>query len=294
MTNLNLLNEENQSIIQNIQKALSEGNTFKKVSLCDPIPTSEDIKRVILPFDNKRSAPVSKFKSFLARKLAEKFTRAVNKDTEIIGLENALGISGGAVITSNHYNPTDSTPIRILAGHMSKAKELHISIQESNVFMKGAFGFLMKNCNTHPFSRNAEYMIKNLKPALKDILENGALLLIYPEEEMWFNYKKPRPFRDGAYHYAALFGVPVIPTFTEMRTLEGERDKDGFLPVKHILHVLPPIYPDKNLSIRENRVIMQTKDYNLKKKCYEDVYGKPLDYSFNPERDIAGISPDRK
>ena len=156
--------------------------------------------------------------------------------------------------------------------------------------MTGAFGFLMKNCNTHPFSANSEYMIKNLKPALKQILENGSLFLIYPEQEMWFNYKKPRYLRDGAYHYAAYFGVPIIPTFTEMVTIDGKRDADGFLPVKHILHILPPIYPDKNLSLRENRTIMQTKDYNLKKKCYEEVYNTPLDYSFNPERDIAGLA----
>ena len=292
MTNFDFISEEKQAIIKNMEIALAEGNTFKKVSLGDPTPTDEDIKRIILPFDNKRTSPVSKFKSFLARKLAEKFTREVNRDTEIVGLENALSVSCGAVITANHYNPTDSTPIRILAGHMSKSKELHISVQESNVFMKGAFGFLMKNCNTHPFSRSAEYMIRNLKPALGDILGSGALLLIYPEEEMWFNYKKPRLLRDGAYHYSALFGAPIIPTFTEMRTLKGERDSDGFLPIKHILHVLPPIYPDKNLSVRENRAIMQTKDYNLKKKCYEEVYNKPLDYSFDIKNDIAGIYPD--
>ena len=81
---------EKQVIIENIEKALTEGNTFKKVSLGDPIPSDEDVKSKILPFDNKRSAPVSKFKSFLARKLAEKFTRAVNKDTEIIGLEKRI------------------------------------------------------------------------------------------------------------------------------------------------------------------------------------------------------------
>lgn len=292
MKNFDFISEEKQIIIKNIAKALSEENTFKKVSVNDPIPTEEDIKRTILHFDNKRTSPVSKFKSFLARKLAEKFTREVNRDTEIVGLENALSVSGGAVITSNHYNPTDSTPIRILARHMSKSKVLHISVQESNIFMNGVFGFLMKNCNTHPFSRSAEYMIKNLKPAIKDILDRDALFLIYPEEEMWFNYKKPRPLRDGAYHYSALFDTPIIPTFTEMITLDGERDADGFLPIKHILHVLPPIYPDKNLSVRENRVIMQTKDYNLKKECYESVYNKPLDYSFDIKNDIAGIYPD--
>lgn len=294
MNELDILTEEKRAIIKNIESALEKNDTFAKVSVNDPTPSDEDIKRIILPFDNERSSPVSKIKAFLARKMAEGFTKKVNKNTEIVGLENALGIRGSAIVTSNHYNPTDSTPIRILAKHLNKEKRLHISIQESNVFMTGTFGFLMKNCNTHPFSRNAEYMVKNLKPALEKILKNDSLLLIYPEQEMWYNYKRPRELRDGAYHYAALFGIPVIPTFTEMVTLDGERDADGFLPIKHILHILPPIYPNTSLSVRENRTHMQTIDYILKKKCYEDVYGVKLDAPFDLKRDIAGLVPDAR
>ena len=294
MNEIDHLSNEKIRIIKNIEAALERNDTFAKVSVNDPTPSDEDIKRIILPFDNERASYVSKIKAFLARKMAEGFTKKVNKSTEIVGLENALGIRGSAIVTSNHYNPTDSTPIRILAKHLNREKKLHISVQESNIFMTGAFGFLMKNCNTHPFSRNAEYMVKNLKPALEKILKNDSLLLIYPEQEMWYNYKRPRELRDGAYHYAALFGIPVIPTFTEMVTLDGERDADGFLPIKHILHILPPIYPNTSLSVRENRTRMQTIDYILKKKCYEDAYGVKLDAPFDLKRDIAGLVPDAR
>lgn len=294
MNEIDHLSNEKIRIIKNIEAALERNDTFAKVSVNDPSPSDEDIKRIILPFDNERASYVSKIKAFLARKMAEGFTKKVNKSTEIVGLENALGIRGSAIVTSNHYNPTDSTPIRILAKHLNREKKLHISVQESNIFMTGAFGFLMKNCNTHPFSRNAEYMVKNLKPALEKILKNDSLLLIYPEQEMWYNYKRPRELRDGAYHYAALFGIPVIPTFTEMVTLDGERDADGFLPIKHILHILPPIYPNTSLSVRENRTRMQTIDYILKKKCYEDVYSVKLDAPFDLKRDIAGLVPDAR
>ena len=294
MNEIDHLSNEKIRIIKNIEAALERNDTFAKVSVNDPTPSDEDIKRIIVPFDNERASYVSKIKAFLARKMAEGFTKKVNKSTEIVGLENALGIRGSAIVTSNHYNPTDSTPIRILAKHLNREKKLHISVQESNIFMTGAFGFLMKNCNTHPFSRNAEYMVKNLKPALEKILKNDSLLLIYPEQEMWYNYKRPRELRDGAYHYAALFGIPVIPTFTEMVTLDGERDADGFLPIKHILHILPPIYPNTSLSVRENRTRMQTIDYILKKKCYEDAYGVKLDAPFDLKRDIAGLVPDAR
>ena len=286
------LSKERQQVVENIKEALAEGNTFAKVELHDPVLTDEDIKRVVLPFDNERRGLLAHARAFFARKLAEKLTVKVNANTTVYGVENLADVKGGAIVTSNHYNPTDSTPIRIAAETVGRGKGLHIVVQESNVFMKGLFGFLMRNANTHPVSKNKEYMVKNLRPSLERIVADGNLLLIYPEQEMWWNYKKPRELRDGAYHYAALFGCPIIPTFTEMITLDCERDKDGFLPVKHVLHIMPPIYPSAELSVRENRVMMQKRDHELRLAKYREVYGREPSDDFLPERDIAGISAD--
>ncbi|MBQ8380394.1 MAG: 1-acyl-sn-glycerol-3-phosphate acyltransferase [Clostridia bacterium] len=292
--NLHELPETTARVVDNIRLAVLEGDSFRKVSLSDPAPTAEDIKRVILPFDNERRSPMAKMKAALARALAEKLTDEVNRDTSIIGIENALSVSGGAIITANHYAPTDSTPIRIMSAICNRRKKLHIVVQESNIFMTGLFGFLMKNCNTHPVSGNLKYMAKSLKPSLEKIVSDGGFVLIYPEQEMWLNYKKPRAMRDGAFHYASVFGVPIIPTFTEMRTLPGKRGEEGFLPVKHILHVFPPIYPDSTLSPAEDRARMARLDFEYKKAAYEQAYGIPLTQDFDPLRDIAGISPDEE
>ncbi len=289
---LDFLSEGKRAVIENIRRAVEAGDTFRKVELSDPKITDEDVGRVILPFDNRRESISARIRAFMARKLAEKMTAEVNKNTEIRGMDNARCVTGAAMITANHYNPTDSTPIRMLAYECEKRKKLHIIVQETNIFMEGMFGFLMKNCNTHPVSSNREYMVKNLRPALERMVADGAFILIYPEQEMWWNYKKPRALRDGAYHYAASFGIPVIPTFTEMVTEVGERDADGFLPVRHILHVMPPIYPDPALSVRENRVIMQKADMDARIAKYEEVYRIAYDVEFVPERDIAGIKAD--
>lgn len=282
------ISEERKSVISNIEAALADGDTFRKVELFDPVITDEVRKKRISRFDNLKRSPVSKVKAYFARKLAEGLTAKVNLDTEIVGIENALAVKGGAVITSNHYNPTDSTPIRLMAYECGRRKGLHIIVQETNVMMTGLFGFLMNNCNTMPVSPDREYMVKNLTPAIEKVLSRGDFLLVYPEQEMWFNYKRPRAHRDGAYHWAATYGVPIIPTFTEMRSAAGERDGDGFLPVKHILHIMPPIYPEKELSVRENRVIMKEKDEMMRRELYEKLYGVLYDAPFFAERDIAG------
>ena len=280
------------TLLDTLTRALASGDTFRKVENGDPVITDGDIERVILPFDNLRRGFLARSRAYTARIIAEMLTRAVNGSTEIRGIENLAEIVGGAIVTANHYNPTDSTPIRLAAKKVGRGRGLHIVVQETNVFMKGLFGFLMRNANTHPVSKNKEYMVRNLRPALEKIIKEGNLVLIYPEQEMWWNYKKPRELRDGAYHYAALFGCPIVPTFTEMVSVDGERDRDGFLPVKHILHIMPPIYPMAELSVRENRVWMQERDRELKRAKYEEVYGIPLDTDFIIERDIAGVQRD--
>ena len=279
--------EERLQVIDNIKKAIEEKNSYKKVELFDPVITDDDVKRIIEPFDTQRRKLKNKILAFLARKIAEKETEKINTLTEIRGLENALSVNGGAIITQNHFNIIDNTFARLLAMECQKGRDFHIVIQETNVFMKGYFGFLMKNCNTLPVSRSASYMAKNLKPAIKNILKNDGFILIYPEQEMWFNYKKPRELRDGAYHYAAEFGAPIIPTFVTMENAE-EIGEDGFYKQKHVLNVMRPIYPDKELSVRENRERMKKLDAKAKRSCYEEFYGVKFDENFVIERDIAG------
>ena len=275
------------AVIENIAAAIKESNTFKKVEIGDPVVTDEDVKRVIEPFDTLRKNPINKIKAFIARRIAERETKARNKATKIVGFENISGIKGGAIITCNHFNVIDNTIPRILAMKTGRGKKFDIVVQETNIFMEGFFGFLMKNANTLPVSRSASYMAKNLKPAMKKLLGKGHFILIYPEQEMWFNYKKPRELRDGAYHYAAEFGVPIIPCFVTMENLYTV-DAQGFFEQAHTLHVCPPIYPDPSLSLRENRAAMKKRDAELKSACYERTYGYPPSEDFLPSRDIAG------
>ena len=279
--------EERLLVIENIKKALEDNDSFKKVELFDPVITDEDVKRVIEPFDTERRKPINKIRAFIARKIAESETKKRNKNTEVRGIENALSVNGGAIITQNHFSIMDNTVARILALECEKGSDFHIVIQETNAFMTGYFGFLMRNCNTLPVSRSASYMAKNLKPAIKNILKKDGFILIYPEQEMWFNYKKPREAREGAYHYAAEFDVPIIPTFVTMENTD-EIGEDGFYVQKHTLHIMHPIYPDPSLSVRENRERMKEADMAAKKACYEDFYKIKLDENFIPERDIAG------
>ena len=94
---------------------------------------------------------------------------------------------------------------------------------------------------------------------------------------MWWNYRKPKPLKHGAFKLAARSKVPVIPIFITMQdsNMIGE---DGFPIQEYIVNIEKPIYPDENATERENTDNMLLKNYEIWKKVYEDFYKIPLEY----------------
>lgn len=279
--------EERLKVIDNIKTNVKNKEFDKKVELNDPSINEEQRKSKVVPFDNLRRKPINKIKKLIAVNIANKYTSIFNKDTEIIGIENVKEINTGAIITSNHFSPQDSTVIRHFTNKIGKKHKLSIIVEETNLFMEGQLGFIMNNCGTIPVSKSKEYTLNNFYPSIEKMLKKKEYILIYPEEQMWFNYRKPRPLKNGAYHIASKYNVPIIPCFIEMRELENEYEENGFNKLKYIIHILKPIYPDPSKDFKTNKEEMRNKDYKLKKEAYEKAYGKKLNYEFEDE-DIAG------
>ena len=95
---------------------------------------------------------------------------------------------------------------------------------------------------------------------------------------MWWNYRKPRPMQDGAFSLAVRNQAPIVPVFITMEDSDI-LDGDGFFVQEYTLHILPAIYPDKNLSRLEAKKDMKKKNYEAWVRVYEEFYGKPLRYS---------------
>lgn len=281
------MDEGRLKVIENIKFAVEEGNFNKKVEEGDPVLTDEQRNEIIGKFDNLKEKLQNKTKAYIARNIVDIITEKINMDTEILGLEKIKDIDGGAIITSNHFSKVDNTIIRYLLHRIGRGKHFYIIVQETNIIMPGSIGWLLRNCYTMPLSKNAEYMTKNFAPALEKLLKQNEYVLIYPEEEMWFNYRKPRPLKIGAYHYAAKFNVPIIPCFIEIREKETI-GASGFYDLKYKLHILNPIYPDMSLGLKERKEKMRKIDYDQRVEAYEMIYDRKLTNEFNPKEDIAG------
>lgn len=284
-----IIGSDRDAVIENIRRSAECGDFFAKVETGDPVLTRAESNDIINSYLRRRGTASYKIKSHTARQIANVLTYALNRDTEIVGIEKARDVGSGAIITSNHFSPIENTSIRYLARRLGK-KRINIVSQETNLAMPGLFGFLMNYADIIPISGNVHYTQREFVDVLSELMKKNEFVLIYPEEEMWFNYRKPRPPKPGAYYYAARLGVPVISCFIEQRDMP-KMDTDEFRKVKFVVHVLGVIYPDPEKTIWENSDAMSAADYAMKKAIYEQVYHKPLDYSFEAS-DIAGWTGD--
>ena len=197
---------------------------------------------------------------------------------EIRGIENLQKLVSGAVLTCNHFNPFDTFAIHeafLRSG--VKGKKLYRVIREGNyTSYPGFYGYLMRNFYTLPLSSNKRTMHK-FSEATDKLLRDGNLVLIYPEQSMWWNYRKPKPLKSGAYSIAQKSDVPVIPCFITMQDSDKIGD-DGYRVQEYVINIGKPIYPDKSLAHKDRVEKMMRENAENWKQIYEQDYNMPLEY----------------
>ena len=289
----NFNNEKTKERIQIIEKI----EDLEKQGKFD-IDAEDDPPTIELTPDNVdylKTKHYSKLKNRVANRMGEKFLNGILRDNKLIikdikGIENLKNLQTGAMITCNHFNPFDSFSIEEVFRTAGKSKKhkLYKVIREGNYTnFPGLYGFFFRNCDTLPLSSNKKTMVEFVK-AVDTILQRGDYILIYPEQSLWWNYKKPKPLKNGAFKLASRNNVPVLPIFITMEDSDflGE---DGFPVQEYIINIKPPIYPNENLSQKENVEIMKNKNFEIWKKVYEEFYEIPLEYTTIDKEKIGGF-----
>ncbi len=282
-----IIGDSKKEVINNIKKNIENNELNKKVEIGDPNLSEDEIQKYINDFYKNKKKLSYFFKNKIANKTVKKISKELYPDIKINGLEklDLADLSNGAIITSNHFNPLDSYNIRKIVEEKLH-KKLYIVVQDTNLAMPGFLGFLFNNIEVIPLSKSPNYIIKKFVPELKKILSKGDFILIYPEEEMWFNYRLPRPCKRGAYQFAHELDVPVISCFVKMIDTD-KTDNDEFNKVKYEVSINKVIYPEAGESVKSDSRKMAEVDYEARKKAYEDAYNKKLNYAFDIS-DIAG------
>lgn len=281
-----IIGGDKSAVIENIRKNIKDGEFNKKAELDDPVLSDEDAEKAIEKYSKYRNNKLWYFlKSRPVFVMEDIVTLMHKKHIKVVGWENLEKIKKGAIITNNHFNPLDSIFPRYVI-RKKYHKSIHLVAQETNLAMKGFNGFLIYNQRLVPLRKSPNYILKTFVPKIKSMVEKGDFIVIYPEEELWFNYRKPRPCKRGTYLFASQANAPVVPIFIEMQDTD-EDDNEQFVKLDYTIHILEPIYPDPEKSHKENSKIMAERDYQERKDAYEQAYGKKLDYKFSYS-DIAG------
>ena len=282
-----IIGDNREQVIHNIENAVKNGNWNAKVEVGDPVLSLNESKDLVNNFWQEQKTIKGKINDRIGHLFFNSLTHFLTSSTTFTGLENLANLpQGGAIITANHFNQIDSLPIKHLANKTHHS--LTIAIEDTNLKLPGILCYLMNYVGTIPLIQVPSYVGTEFPRHLHDALEQNSWVLIFPEQEMWWNYRKPRELKRGAYYFAAKQNVPVISTFIEIQsTAKIEKNHPNFYQTKYVVHVLPPIFPDVKLTANENSKLMMKRDYQQKVAAYEKAYQCKLDLAFTPW-DIAG------
>lgn len=278
--------ENKLALLAHIEELEREGRFSEDAEENPPAPVlmPEDIN--YLPRSLK-----SKTQTKYAFKVARWFVNMLIKKKQLIikeykGIENLEKVADGAVITCNHFNAFDSFAIQLAfeQGKLKKKKMYRVIREGNYTGFPGFYGVLMRHCNTLPLSSNFKTMEKFIA-AVDRVLEKNQFVLVYPEQGMWWNYRKPRPLQKGAFTFAARNNKPVLPVFITMEDSDV-LDDDGFYVQEYTVHFCEPIYPDPNKKRAQNSCEMRDKNYEAWKAVYEQTYGEKLTYNCDEEQPI--------
>lgn len=239
------------------------------------------------PVDMSLAMPVTADFPYIPRRLRDRwiafwrrvsavypFTRRVCKkdfDLEICGKENLKGL-GAAVVTCNHFTKFDCLAVQYA---LRPNRPLVVGATFNN--MRGRLGDLMRAGGMLPLGGDVAANKAFLR-AVRHYLAKGRRILVYPEQAMWWNYRKPRPMKDGAFEIAARNQVPILPLFITMRP-SGVFDDNGIEHQYLTLHIMPPIYPEPGAVYRREVERLRVQNEQLCREKYEAVYGIPLSYT---------------
>ena len=235
---------------------------------CDPVDET---------FNYLRRRARDRWKHFFYMRALRKYCRRINRELtnlKVVGRTNLFGLFGGYIVTCNHISKVDSFAVRAAVGMDIK----FVAADFNN--WKGKMGNIARNTGYIPIPANLNLSVmRKFNHAMEYFLRKKWPILMYPEQSMWREYKKPRPLKPGAFHYAAKYHRPIVPLFITIEDKPERVDAEGRVNFgNYTIHILPPIYPRKELDEHDNMQYLMNANFEAWRRCYERTYGVPLEY----------------
>ena len=148
-------------------------------------------------------------------------------------------------------------------------KRNFIIVNPENVSMPILGNFVQK-FGAIPIPNNKNGM-KNFLTTIKNKIQKGYAITIFPEAHIWPYYTRIRPFKNVSFKYPIELNAPVFCVTNTYQ--KGKRNK-----VKITTYIDGPFFPDENLTtIQEKKQNLRNKVYNAmceRSKCSTYEYIK--------------------
>lgn len=235
---------------------------------CDPVDET---------FNYLKRRYRDRFKHAIYIRAMKRYSKKINRELtnlKVVGRGNMFGVRGGYIVTCNHISKVDSFAVRAAVGMDIK----FVAADFNN--WKGRMGDIARNTGYLPIPAQMNLSImRKFNHAMEYFLRKKWPILIYPEQAMWREYKKPRPMKRGAFYYATKYRRPIVPLFITIEDKPERFDEAGRVNFgNYTIHILPPIYPRKELDERANAEYMMNANFEAWRRCYEQTYHKKLEY----------------
>ena len=167
-------------------------------------------------------------------------------------------IKKGVISCCNHVHMWDY--IAIMNG--IKPVKPYILAWSKNV--SGELGKMVRSVGGIPIPENDMKATKAYMSSVKNLLDDGGWLHIYPEGSMWEYYRPIRPFKRGAAYLACEFDRPIIPLAFSYRKPSWIRRVLFRQIALFDLNIGEPLFRNPNLSPVDQEI-------DLTKRCHDAV-----------------------
>lgn len=165
----------------------------------------------------------------------------------------------GFFIYSNHTQVFSDTFTPSVAVY---PKRNFLIVNPANISLKGT-GWLVELLGAIPIPEGIE-AYKNFLNRIKNRIDKGYSISIYPEAHIWPYYTKIRPFKDVSFKYPVQLNTPVFcitNTYQEEKNLKNKLKKK----ISMVSYIDGPFFPDNSLNKKEAQEKLRDEVY--KKMC---------------------------
>lgn len=165
----------------------------------------------------------------------------------------------GFFIYSNHTQAFSDTFTPSVAVY---PKRNFLIVNPANISLKGT-GWLVELLGAIPIPEGIE-AYKNFLNRIKNRIDKGYSISIYPEAHIWPYYTKIRPFKDVSFKYPVQLNTPVFcitNTYQEGQNLKNKLKKK----ITMVSYIDGPFFPDNSLNKKEAQEKLRDEVY--KKMC---------------------------